>query len=139
MVHALEKVHRLIKPDGKLIDIHPTPEPASIEVRLGERIIPAGWLQETDDYVEYELADTALTNVVNTGLFTLERQGAFTFVSYADTLAELREYLADEWQDAIIDDLTAMRAEELLGTFERDKELILRESIRIARYRPEKT
>ena len=139
MVHALEKVHRLIKPDGKLIDIHPTPEPASIEVRLGERIIPAGWLRETDDYVEYELADTALANVVKRRLFILEREGAFTFVSHAHTLAELREYLADEWQDAIIDDLTAMRAEELLGTFERDKEVILRESIRIAQYRPEKT
>ena len=54
MVHALEKIHRLLKPGGWLIDIHPTSEPASIEVRVGERTLPAGWLRETDDYAEYE-------------------------------------------------------------------------------------
>jgi len=135
MVHALEKIHRLLKPDGRLIDIHPTSEPASIEVRLGARTTPAGWLQETDDYIEYEQADEALQRIVHGGWFSLEREGVFEFVTHADSLADLREFLAEEWQDAIVDELTAGRVDELLSTSDRDKEVILRESVRIARFR----
>jgi len=136
MVHALEKIQRLLKPDGILIDIHPPPEPSSIEVRIRGEAIPAGWLHESDDYAEYEDADDALARVVRSGLFVVERGGAFDLVTHADTLAELRAYVAEEWEEARIDDITAMRAEDLLSTPERDKEVILRESVRIARLRP---
>ena len=38
MVHALETIHELLKPDGVLLDIHPTNEPATIAVRLREQL-----------------------------------------------------------------------------------------------------
>ena len=134
MVHALEKLQRLLKPAGKLVDIHPTGEPVALEVRIREEIFPAGWIQETDDFAEYAWAEEALANVVRDGLFAVEKQGHFTFCTYADTMSELREYLTEEWKDAILDDITAMRAEELLTTIERDKEVVVRESIHLARY-----
>jgi hypothetical protein len=135
MVHALEKIHELLKPEGILLDIHPTNEPAALAVRLREQIIPAGWVNETDDYVEYEWADEAVNHVVNNGRFALERRGTFEFVWHADAMIELRAYLADEWKDAIIDDVTAMRIEELLKLPVQDKEILISEAIRIARYR----
>ena len=134
MVHALEKIHSLLKPDGYLIDIHPTPEPACIVVRSGERLTPAGWIDEVADYAEYEWADDALSVVTDTGLFALERRGTFEFVWHADAVADLLTYLADEWQDARIDPVTAMRIEEMLKTAEHDKEILVREAIRIARF-----
>ena len=136
MVHALEEIHSLLKPDGVLIDIHPTGEPASIEIRIRDRFMPAGWLQETDDYVEYEWANEALNQIVHSGLFAVERQSVFTFNTYAASIAELREHLAEAWKDAILDEITAARAEELLSTIERDKEVIVRESVYIARLSP---
>jgi len=135
MVHALEKVHQLLKPQGILLDIHPTGEPAAIAVRLREQIIPAGWINESDDYVEYEWTDEALQHVVNDNRFALERVGTFEFVWHADSMNDLRAYLAEEWKDAIIDDVTAMRIEELLKLPVRDKEILVSEAIRIARYR----
>ncbi len=135
MVHALEKIQQLLKPDGVLLDIHPTNEPAAITVRLREQIVPAGWLNETDDYVEYEWADEALQRVVDDQRFTLERVGTFEFVWHADALKDLRAYLAEEWQDAIIDEMTAGRIEELLKLPTPDKEILVREAVRIARYR----
>lgn len=136
MVHALEKVHRLLKRGGALINIHPTPEPASLEVRLGTRTIPAGWINESDDYARYEQADEALSNVVERELFTLERDGTFEHVVFADSVNEFREdYLAERWKDAYIDDITVARIEELLSTPDSDKELISHESIRIMRLR----
>jgi hypothetical protein len=136
MVHALEKIHSLLKPDGVLIDIHPTGEPASIEIRVRDRVTLAGWLQETDDYVEYEWANEALNQIVRSGLFTVERQSVFTFNTYAASIAELRDHLAEAWKDAILDEITAARAEELLNTIERDKEVIVHESVYIAQLRP---
>jgi len=135
MVHALEKIQQLLTPDGILLDIHPTNEMAAIVVRLREQLIPAGWLNESDDYVEYEWADEALQRVVDVRRFALERVGTFEFVWHADTLNDLRAYLAEEWKDAIIDDLTAMRIEELLKLPVHDKEILVSEAIRIARYR----
>lgn len=134
MVHALEKIYTLLKPDGHLIDIHPTLEPAAIIVRLGERFTPAGWLDEVADYVEYERADEALAAVVDGGLFTLERRGAFEFVWHADSVADLLAYFAEDWQDARLDPVTAMRIDEMLKTAEHDKEILVREAIRIARF-----
>jgi hypothetical protein len=135
MVHALEKVHSLLKPGGQLIDIHPMFDPPAFEVRIGDKKFSVGWLRETDDYEEYELADEALSDVVNRGLFAIERQGTFSFITHADTPAELRQYLIDNWKDAIIDEITFARAEEMFNSIERDKEMILRVSTNIARYR----
>ena len=135
MVHALEKIQQLLKPGGILLDIHPTNEMAAMAVRLREQLIPAGWLNESDDYVEYEWADEALQQVVSSGQFALERVGTFEFVWHADSLNDLRAYLAEEWKDAIIDDMTAMRIEELLKLPVHDKEILVSEAIRIARYR----
>jgi hypothetical protein len=124
-----------LKPDGILLDIHPTNEPAALAVRLREQLIPAGWINESDDYVEYEWADEALQCVVDGGPFELERTGTFEFVWHADSMVDLRAYLAEEWKDAIIDDVTAMRIEELLKLPVRDKEILVSEAIRITRYR----
>ena len=135
MVHALEKIQQLLKPNGILLDIHPTNEPAALAVRLREQIIPAGWINESDDYVEYEWADEALQRLVDNRHFTLERLGTFDFIWHADSMSDLRAYLAAEWKDAIIDDVTAMRIEELLKLPVHDKEILVSEAIRIARYR----
>jgi hypothetical protein len=135
MVHALEKIQLVLKPDGILLDIHPTNEMAAIAVRLREQLLPAGWLNESDDYVEYEWADEALHHVVSSGQFALERVGTFEFVWHADSMSDLRAYLAEEWKDASIDELTAGRIEELLKLPVHDKEILVSEAIRIARYR----
>ena len=135
MVHALETIQHLLKPGGILLDIHPTNEPAAVAVRLLEQIIPAGWIDESDDYVEYEWADEALQHMVDNRPFMLERMGTFEFMWHADSMNDLRAYLAEEWKDAIIDDVTAMRIEELLKLPVHDKEILVSEAMRIARYR----
>jgi hypothetical protein len=47
--------------------------------------------------------------------------------------------LAKEWKDAILDAAVAARAEELLSMQGPDRELILREQVRIARLKPMRT
>jgi hypothetical protein len=54
---------------------------------------------------------------------------------HADSMNDLRAHLAAEWKDAIIDDVTSVRIEELLKLPVHDKEILVSEAIRIARYR----
>ena len=131
MVHALEIIHRLLRPHGKLIDIHPVGEPSPVEVRVGRQTTLVGRLTETDDFVEYGQADAALAQVVQRRLFVLEREATFPFITHADSMSELREYLAKEWKDAILDDQTARKAQELLAGPERDKELLVHDRVHI--------
>jgi hypothetical protein len=135
MVHALEIIHSLLAPDGFLLDIHPSPDPPPIEVRLGNRYDLAGWLKEANDYVEYIQADQALEEVVRRGLFSLEERGTFPFNTYAGSMDGLCAYLAETWQDAVVDDQVAGRVEDLMRSPEKDKEVVLRELVQISRLR----
>jgi hypothetical protein len=136
MVHALERIHALLEPDGRLIDIHPSGEPPPVEVCVGQQTTVIGWMKETDDFIEYAQASAALSQVIERGWFDVERKGTFEFATHADSISDLREYLAKEWKDAILDEAVVVRAEELLSVLEHNKELIVREQVRIARLRP---
>lgn len=136
MVHALEKIYNLLNPNGRLIDIHPSGEPPPIEVRIGQQATVVGWMRETDDFIEYAQASAALSQAVERGWFEVERKGVFEFVTLADSVSDLRDYLAKEWKDAILEEIVGAKAEELLSASERAGKLMVREQIRIARLRP---
>jgi hypothetical protein len=135
MVHALEIARALLKPDGLLIDIHPNGTPPPIEVHVGGEVQLAGYLEETNDFVEYFQADDAMRDVTGRGLFKLEREGLFTFMLHAPTIMALADHLEAEWSDAVLREDTIERAAELMGEPGKGKEIVLRESIRIARFR----
>jgi hypothetical protein len=135
MVHALETTHSLLKAGGVLIDIHPNGEPPLIEVHTDGEIRLAGYLDETDDFVEYFEADNALANVIGRGLFELEREGLFTFMQHALTIKALSDFLEAEWSDAVLHEETIERATELMGEPREGREIVLRERVRIARFR----
>src|SRR5574342_402382 len=90
MVHALEEIHRLVKPTGILIDIHPVAEASPIEVHQGGKIDLAGNLSVRQWCTDYEQADIALAEIVRRGLFTVERAAVFDSLSHYDTAAEMR-------------------------------------------------
>lgn len=135
MVHALEKVHRLLRPDGVLIDIHPDGAPPPIDVLINGHATRAGYLQERDGFVEYFQADDALDEIVRRGLFMLERTEIFDFITHADTIAELSDYLTAEWSDAVLPEAVIQRADKLLSAPGKQKQVILCETVRITRLR----
>lgn len=94
MVHALEEIRRLLKPDGCLIDIHPIRKAPLIKVYRGENLL----LAESDPGYDYDEglrhADEALEEVVRRGLFLVEGKSEFEAVTYASTVAEMRDYWA---------------------------------------------
>jgi hypothetical protein len=71
MVHALEEIKRLLKPDGFLVDIHPVREEPLIQIYQRENLL----FSESDPGYDYDEslqhADEALEEVIH-GWFHLE-------------------------------------------------------------------
>lgn len=130
MVHALEQVHHLLNPGGYLIDIHPNGEMVEFYASINGREEFIGYMQESDDYIEYHQADEAIQVVLDRGLFIIESAGEFEFRSSADSFDELKTYLEENWSDAVITKDVVVRA----GKFESDNGLypsILREKAKV--------
>jgi hypothetical protein len=95
MVHALEEIHRLLKPASTLIEIHPTVEtPPLVEVRLNGEVSSS----EDDPVFDYEedlrQAEAAVATVIKRGLFVLDERRRFDLLTYAASVKELRDHWA---------------------------------------------
>ena len=146
MVHALEEIHDLLKPNGILIDIHPDIEAQRIEIHQNSRILFAESRQwPAEDREVIKLADEALVMVVQRGLFASEGTIEFDDLSYCSSAAELRNQLSkpsgihtttkDEIEMALEADLIA-RVEAFLQTAGSGAEVAIREHARITRLKP---
>ncbi len=144
MVHALEEIHRLLRPDGYLIDIHPVLGAPSIEVRRGAELLfaeagPDYWVED------YRQADHALAQITQRHLFVVERSGEFDFLTYGSSVSELRDFLTEASayesrpkEEAPVGwdaDLTA-RVEAALQAAGEGAEVVYHERARIARLKP---
>lgn len=145
MVHALEEIRRLLKPDGCLIDIHPVPEAPLIKVYQGINLLFA----ESDPGYDYDAdirhAEEALDKILQRGLFRIEGSDEFDLVTHGSSVAEVRDYWAKYGAyDASPKDnaLTALqgqvyaRADEIMRTTGGEAEIAYHERARITRLKP---
>jgi len=150
MVHALEEIHRLLKPNGALIDIHPVSEPSLIEIHQAGKVDLVGLLSVRQWCFEFEQADIALAEIAERGLFAVERNAKFDLLTHYDSAEEMRTELkeaidkfardAQSVDEAVphAEELAA-RAEELMKTALNGAELIVRERTHISRLMPRRT
>jgi SAM-dependent methyltransferase len=94
MVPALEEAHRLLGPTGTVIDIHPVPDTAEVEVHRSGHVVFAEPASTADGEGERQ-ADDALSTVVARGLFVAERRSEFDVRVYASSVRELSEFLTE--------------------------------------------
>jgi hypothetical protein len=115
MVHALEEIHRVTRPVGTLIEIHPALEFPFLEVRSNREIS----FSENDPGFDYEedsrQAEAAVATVVGRGLFVLRERRRFEFRIHASSLAELRDHwaVADAYITEEKEETLARRADEM--------------------------
>jgi hypothetical protein len=115
MVHALEKIHRMTRPGGTLIEIHPALEYPFLEVRSRGELL----LSENDPGFDYEeesrLSEAAVATVVDRGDFVLEESRRFEMRTHASSLQELRDHwaVADAYDLEEKEETLARRQEEM--------------------------
>lgn len=116
MVHALEETHRLLRPAGTLIEIHPSLEPPpSLEVWVNQALS----FSEDDpgfDYLDDLVhAEAAVTEVLDRGVFVLEGRRRFELRTHAASVQQLRDHWAvyDAYDPEEKEETLARRQEEM--------------------------
>ena len=139
MVDALNRVRRWLRPQGRLVDIRPTPEPAHLEVRIATQIVSVGDLEDhgagSGPRTRHAQADAALASAMASGWFVLEERREFSFLRHADTVVAMRDHVEATWKDAGLDEATLERAAALLRAHS-EADLSLREQVAMSRLRP---
>lgn len=146
MVHALEEIHRLLKPNGFLIDIHPVAEHLQIEIHQNGKIDLVGHLKVYQWCVDFQEADKALDEIIQRGIFTVEQKGMFGTLTYYDSATEMGTALKQSIQKYVREaepveevshvDVLAEQAEDLLQVAGSGAELVLHEKDHISRLKP---
>ena len=145
MVHALEEIQRLLKPDGCLIDIHPIREAPLIKVNQGINLLFA----ESDPGYDYDAdihhAEDALGEILQRGLFRIEGSDEFDLVTHGSSVAEIRDYWAkygaydaSPKDNALIagQDAVYARADQIMRTTGGETDIAYHERARITRLKP---
>ena len=129
MVHALHRAHRMVKPAGLVVEIHPTPETAVILVDDAR----AGWVDSAGGSARHQAAEDALALALRDGLYRRDDATEFDFDTYGDCIEELRDFILANWRDTAIAADTIARARSLSGGGRRPR---VRERVSISRLAP---
>lgn len=143
-MHALGESHRLLKPAGILVDIHPLPDPPVLAVFRDEKRI---FLEEAPSQGAdaYRQADRAIADAVRSHLFALEESTVVDFLTHAPSAATLDSHLttASEFDKAPGDPEVEVRwadlfsrADKAAGAAIEGVDVVLLEKARITSLRP---
>src|SRR5688572_4605035 len=124
---ALAEVHRVLRPRGRLLDLHPSDEPTALEVWHARyqtdfpeepenleaiQRVPVGYLKHDETQHDFAAATDALVEALDAGArsFSLQRATSFDYRYFFDSLDELTDYFEDSHEQALADDALLERA-----------------------------
>jgi len=135
MVHALHDIHRVLKPDGILLDFRPAIGNRPVEVDLPDVTLHVGEIDSTATIPDKRASHYAMGEVVADGWFKQEHEETFELVTDIDTVHDLREYGKSFHQsilpEAVIQQVESLTIDEAPDTFT----IRVRRPMYIARYR----
>jgi SAM-dependent methyltransferase len=100
MVHALDEIHRVLKPNGQLIDLRPVEANWAVEVVSSTGWQAAGRLSDLPvALADDEAAFAAMRQAASNGWYGKKDEKEFGFFYYWDTPSEMKAFMDDEWED----------------------------------------
>lgn len=134
MVHALREIHRVLKPNGTLIDLRPHFGNRPVEVVLSYATLRAGEVDTLPNAEDKHVANRAIKQAVTEGLFKFEHEEVFDHVTDMDTVDDLRDY-NKSLKQSILPEATIAQVEQLTVDETDDFIIQVHRSMIIARYR----
>ena len=99
MVHALDEIHRTLKPNGTLIDLRPVEDHWAVEIVSSACWQVAGRLTDVPIAVaDDEAAFNAMREAESRRWYIKEKEEEFAFFYYWDTPSEMKEFMDEEWE-----------------------------------------
>jgi SAM-dependent methyltransferase len=134
VVHALKRIHRSLRPDGVLLDLHPQPDRPRIEIWQDGHVELLGHIDYEQDIADILNARARLDQVEKDGWYVTYRRMVFELVSH---FTSVEEWQTHEWWQGY----DTRVPEELLDSARRrldtgGGEFIVREAIRASLLKP---
>lgn len=102
MVHALGEIHRVLMPDGILIDLRPLADRWPIEVFSARETRETGHVTDLPLGLEDdEAANQAMRNAESNGWFRREKETLFPLHYVWDTASDMEKWIDEEWENFI--------------------------------------
>jgi hypothetical protein len=127
-VHALRRIHRSLRPEGVLLDLHPQPQHAEVEVWQGGRVESLGQVGQDEDIRDILEARDRLDLVERGGWYVTLRRRFFDLLSHFPSAADWLEYQEREGYSGVVSEELLASADKLLATG--NGEFVVREPIR---------
>ncbi len=115
-MHVLKKVHRWLRSDGLLLDLHPEPEHFKIDVHLADTsVFPLGQLDMTELISNIHAARAVLASLIDAGWFRPERSLLFDFASCFSSVDQWLRHREERRSTSVLAPEMVARARELLS------------------------
>ena len=101
-MHVLRQIHKTLRPDGLLLDIHPQPEDPRVEIERDGQSVRIGTIDWTQDKKEIRDARKRLQAIQREGLFRIERRRLFDLRAYHESVDAWLEYRADKGCSSVV-------------------------------------
>lgn len=85
-MHVLRQIHKALRPNGILLDVHPQPEDPRVEIVHEHETQPVGTIDWTQDSRDIRSARRRLSRLQAEGLFQLDRRVIFEVAMYHDSV-----------------------------------------------------
>ena len=137
MVHALHEIHRLLAPNGILIDLRPLADRWPVEVASAREIKEAGRVDDLPVGLEDDkAANEAMAHVAAEKLFVREQEEFFSFFYYWDSPKEMQAYIDDDWADFVsVDEAVWKNIRSTWAVADADARLRVRVKMMIAHWK----
>jgi hypothetical protein len=102
MVHALKEARRVLKQDGRMIDVRPLCIDVPLEVVYEGRSASAGVVDLSPDIARDIASDKALSIAFADQIIIETRLEDFTVSFYWNSIDEMKADLDEDWKDEVV-------------------------------------
>ena len=134
-MYVLKRIHRWLRSDGLLLDLHPEPEQPTIDaVRDGMRLEYLGRIDTSGLITNIYAARAALASLIEAGWFVPERSLIYDFISHFSSVDEWLRHREERRSSSVVEPAVIARARALLAQDGRS-ELRVSERVLASRFR----
>ena len=137
MVHALSEIHRVLIPNGILIDLRPLLNRWEVQMASARETRLTGRVNDFEvGIADDTAANRAMAESESNGWFIREREEFFSYVYSWDSPHEMEEWIDEEWNDFIgLDEATQRSTQSAWALSDGDARVQLRMKMLIGRWR----
>jgi hypothetical protein len=137
MVHALSQIHRVLVPDGTLIDLRPIADHWRIETFSAREVREIGHVTDLPlGLADDQAANQAITGAEGNGWFRRESELFFPIHYVWDTASEMEKWIDEEWENFIgLDEETRRATRSAWALGDADCRVRVRVKMLITRWR----